>query len=96
MTKQKIQDGTPSPKDKKLVIDTPLNDPTRDKTWEKYAKRKGVTAYMRKVKKDFKFPLDGSYDVWCVAWENAWYRGYYAGLEQGKELRDKLAARVKT
>ena len=31
---------------------------------------------MMKDKEDFKFPLDGSYDLWCIAWEKAWHKGF--------------------
>jgi hypothetical protein len=37
-----------------------------------------------KGKEDFKFPLDGSYDIWCIAWAKAWDAGFKAGKEDMK------------
>jgi len=39
---------------------------------------------MMKNKKDFKFPLDGSYDLWCIAWEKAWADGFIEGWKEKK------------
>jgi hypothetical protein len=50
----------------------------RDQAWEKFIKRKDVKAMM-KDKKDFKFPLDGSYELWCIAWGKAWDAGFQSG-----------------
>ena len=60
---------------KGLFDDVPLVNPDRDKAWEAFIKRRDVKAMM-KGKKDFKFPLDGSYDLWCIAWEKAWHKGF--------------------
>jgi hypothetical protein len=68
---------------KGLFDDVPINDPERDKAWEAFIKRKDVKAMM-KGKKDFKFPLDGSYDLWCIAWEKAWHKGFEAGWKGEK------------
>jgi hypothetical protein len=62
---------------KGLFDDVPLVNPDRDKAWGAFIKRKDVKAMM-KGKEDFKFPLDGSYDLWCIAWEKAWLRGFQA------------------
>jgi hypothetical protein len=69
---------------KGLFDDVPLVNPDRDKAWEAFVKRKDVKAMM-KGKKDFKFPLDGSYHLWCIAWEKAWVKGFEAAwMEIGK------------
>ena len=66
---------------KGLFDDVPLVNPDRDKAWEAFIKRRDVKAMM-KGKKDFKFPLDGSYDLWCIAWEKAWLKGFHAAWEK--------------
>jgi hypothetical protein len=66
---------------KGLFDDVPINDPERDKAWAAFIKRKDVKAMM-KGKEDFKFPLDGSYDLWCIAWEKAWLRGFQAAWKE--------------
>lgn len=48
-----------------------IQNKARDKAWEAFIKRKDVKAFMEK-NKDYKFPLDGSYELWCMAWEKAW------------------------
>ena len=69
---------------KGLFDDIPINNTERDKAWEAFIKRKDVKAMM-KGKEDFKFPLDGSYDLWCIAWEKAWVKGFEAAwMEIGK------------
>lgn len=60
---------------KGLFDDIPISDPKRDKAWAAFIRRKDVKAMM-KGKEDFKFPLDGSYDLWCIAWEKAWHKGF--------------------
>lgn len=62
------------------MLDYKLLDPERAKAWEKFIKRKDVK-HMMKDKQDFKFPLDGSYEVWCVAWEKAWDIGFHTGYK---------------
>ena len=66
---------------KGLFDDVPLVNPDRDKAWESFIKRRDVKATM-KGKEDFKFPLDGSYDLWCIAWEKAWLRGFQAAWKE--------------
>ena len=66
---------------KGLFDDVPLVNPDRDKAWEAFIKRRDVKAMM-KGKEDFKFPLDGSYDLWCIAWEKAWLRGFQAAWKE--------------
>jgi len=69
---------------KGLFDDVPLVNPDRDKAWEAFIKRRDVKAMM-KGKEDFKFPADGSYDLWCIAWEKAWVKGFEAAwMEIGK------------
>jgi hypothetical protein len=63
-----------------MLDDIPISNPERDKAWEAWIKRKDVKALM-KGKEDFKFPLDGSYDLWCVAWAKAWEAGFEAAME---------------
>ena len=71
-----------------LFDDVPSNDPKRDKAWAAFITRKDVKAMM-KDKEDFKFPLDGSYDLWCIAWEKAWREGFYEGWkEAGGKIRE--------
>ena len=64
-----------------MLGDVPINNPERDKAWGNFIKRKTVKAFMAD-KADFKFPLDGTYEVWCVAWEKAWAAGFNAGYEE--------------
>jgi hypothetical protein len=64
-----------------LFDDVPLLNKERDKAWEAFIKRKDVKALM-KNKGDFKFPLDGSYDLWCICWAKAWDKGFDAGREK--------------
>ena len=73
---------------KGLFDDVPINDPERDKAWAAFIKRKDVKAMM-KDNKDFKFPTDGSYELWCIAWEKAWREGFYEGWkEAGGKIRE--------
>lgn len=65
---------------KGLLDDVLLVDKERDKAWEKFIKRKDVKALM-KDKENFKFPLDGSYDLWCIAWAAAWDAGFHDGCK---------------
>ena len=68
---------------KGLFDDVPISNPDRDQAWEAFIKRRDVKAMM-KNKKDFKFPLDGSYDLWCIAWEKAWADGFIEGWKEKK------------
>jgi hypothetical protein len=73
---------------KGLFDDVLISDPERDKAWAAFIKRKDVKAMM-KGKEDFKFPFDGSYDLWCIAWEKAWREGFYEGWrEAGGKTRE--------
>lgn len=67
-----------------MLDDIPITDIERDKAWSNFTKRKTVKAFM-KDKKDFNFPLDGSYEVWCAAWEKAWHAGFKSGYRSGKD-----------
>ena len=67
-----------------MLDNVPIMSPVRDQAWEKWIKRKTVIAFM-KDRQGFKFPLDGSFDVWCVAWEKAWEEGFKAGYKAQKE-----------
>jgi len=51
-----------------LFDDVQISNPARDKAWEAFIKRKDVTGWA--VDKEG-FPLNGFYDVWCVAWSKA-------------------------
>lgn len=61
-----------------LLDDIPITNPERDKTWDAMIKRKDARRLMIE---DFNFPLDGSYHVWCIAWNKAWDAGFRAGWE---------------
>ena len=69
------------------MLDYKLLDLERTKAWEKFVKRKDVKRMM-KAKQDFKFPLDGSYAIWCDAWEKAWRIGFETGYKT-KKKRDE-------
>ena len=69
---------------KGILDDVPMLNKERDPAWENFIKRKDVKAMM-KGKEDFKFPLDGSYELWCIAWAKAWD----AGFQSGWDYRDK-------
>jgi hypothetical protein len=66
--------------------DIPISNPARDKAWAKFVNRKDVKAMMAN-KSDFKFPLDGSYDLWCIAWNMAWDEGFKQGWEAQDDRR---------
>ena len=59
----------------------PIQNKERDKAWEAFIKRKDVKALM-KEQSDFKFPLNGSYEIWCIAWEQGWKDGFESGYER--------------
>ena len=67
-----------------MLDDIPISNPARDKAWASFIRNKSVKAYM-KDKKDFNFPLDGSYEVWCTAWDKAWSLGFNSGYHERKE-----------
>lgn len=69
-----------------MLDDIPISNPARDKAWEKWIKRKSVKAFI-KAKADFEFPLDGSYDIWCAAWQKAWDEGFKSGYEADKSSK---------
>lgn len=69
-----------------LFDDVPVTNPARDKAWEQFIRRKDVKALM-KTKKDFPFPLDGSYDLWCIAWNTAWDKGFHEGWDEAMKAR---------
>ena len=73
---------TPAPKRKDLremntglFDDVQISNPARDKAWEAFIKRKDVKSWA--VDKEG-FPLNGFYDVWCIAWGKGWDTGYEA------------------
>ncbi len=67
-----------------MLDDIAITNLERDKAWASFIRRKSVKAYM-KDKKDFNFPVDGSYEVWCMAWEKAWNLGFKSGYRERKE-----------
>jgi len=67
-----------------MLDDIAITNLERDKAWASFIRRKSVKAYM-KDKKDFNFPLDGSYEVWCMAWEEALKLGFKSGYHERKE-----------
>ena len=69
---------------KGLLDDIPIHNKARDKSWEAFIKRKDVKHIMR-GKNDFKFPLDGSYEIWCIAWDKAWNEGFNDGFDEGRK-----------
>lgn len=71
---------------KGLFDDVPMTNTARDKAWEQFIRRKDVKALM-KTKKDFPFPLDGSYDLWCIAWATAWDAGFHEGWDEAMKAR---------
>jgi len=75
---------------KGLFDDVPIANPDRDKAWARIIKRKDMKAMM-KDKDKFKFPLDGSYDLWCIAWSIAWD----VGCKEGWASRGEYEAEKK-
>jgi hypothetical protein len=82
---------TPAPKrkdlremDTGLFDDVQISNPARDKAWEAFIKRKDVAGWA--VDKEG-FPLNGFYDVWCIAWSKGWDTGYEA---QNKRLYEAM------
>jgi hypothetical protein len=69
---------------KNMLDDIAITNLERDKAWASFIRNKSVKAYM-KDKKDFNFPLDGSYEVWCTAWDKAWSLGFKSGYHERKE-----------
>ena len=65
---------------KGLFDDVPITNIDRDRAWERIIKRKDMKALMM-GKENCKFPMDGSYDLWCIAWSLAWDAGAKAGWE---------------
>ena len=63
---------------KGLFDDIPISDPKRDKAWAAFIRRKDVRTMM-KYKEEFPFPIDGSYNLWCICWEKAWHEGFRQG-----------------
>ena len=75
-----------------MLDDVPITNAERDKAWAAFIKRKDVKAMMR-GKEDFKFPLDGSYDLWCIAWEKAWDAGFKVGWDKHRLHKMSEAAK---
>lgn len=64
-----------------MLDNVPITNAERDKAWGNFIKRKTVKAFMAD-RADANFPLDGSYEIWCIAWEKAWEAGFNAGYEE--------------
>lgn len=79
---------------KGLFDDVPIVNPERDKAWAALIKRKDMKALM-KDSENFKFPLDGSYDLWCIAWSKAWDAGFAAGYDKEEKQLSKISVRNK-
>lgn len=71
----------------------PIQNKARDKAWEALIKRKDVKAFMKGMG-DLDFPLNGSYQLWCSAWEKAWDAGFKDGWESGMAVERQSCARV--
>lgn len=71
---------------KGIFDDIPIANPARDKAWAAFIKRKDVKAMMKGSEK-FKFPLNGAYDVWSVAWNLAWDEGFKDGCRTYSEIK---------
>ena len=78
-----------------LFDDAPLINLDRDKAWEAFIKRKDVKRLMQ-GKENFKFPLDGSYDLWCICWSKAWDAGFKAGWESHDEFMKEMKCKSST
>ena len=61
-----------------LFDDIQINNLNRDKAWAAFIKRKDVKSWA--VDRNG-FPLNGFYDVWCIAWSK--------GLDKGWESQEK-------
>ena len=76
-----------------LFGDVQISNPARDKAWEAFIKRKDVAGWA--VNKEG-FPLNGFYDVWCIAWSKGWDTGadriaeLEARLKQEFDYAEKL------
>lgn len=73
--------------------DIPVQNKARDKAWEAFIKRKDVRAFMNGMS-DLDFPLDGSYQLWCMAWEKAWDAGFKDGWDSGMAVEREACARM--
>lgn len=62
-----------------LFDDIQIDNLDRDKAWEAFIKRKDVKSWA--IDKEG-FPLNGFYDVWCIAWSKGWDQGFEAMYEQ--------------
>lgn len=71
---------------KGLFDNVPITNKARDKAWEQFIGRKDARALM-KGKKDFPWPLDGSYDLWCIAWAAAWDAGFFDGWDEAMKAK---------
>jgi hypothetical protein len=70
-----------------LFDDVQINNPDRDKAWEAFIKRKDVEGWA--VDKEG-FPLNGFYDVWCVAWSKGWDKAFDCQTEILKKQTDYI------
>jgi len=70
-----------------LFDDVQINNPDRDKAWEAFIKRKDVEGWA--VDKEG-FPLNGFYDVWCVAWSKGWDKAFDWQTEILKKQTDYI------
>jgi hypothetical protein len=70
-----------------LFDDVQINNPDRDKAWEAFIKRKDVEGWA--VDKEG-FPLNGFYDVWCIAWSKGWDTGADRIAELERKLKEEF------
>jgi len=70
-----------------LFDDVQINNPDRDKAWEAFIKRKDVEGWA--VDKEG-FPLNGFYDVWCIAWSKGWDKAFDWQTEVIKKQADYI------
>ena len=70
-----------------LFDDIQINNPDRDKAWEAFIKRKDVAGWA--VDKEG-FPLNGFYDVWCIAWSKGWDKAFDWQTEILKKQADHI------
>lgn len=72
-----------------MFDNVPLINPDRDESWSQFIAREDVKHYFSSTP-EFKFPLDKSYDLWCVAWEQAWETGFQTGYQNSNDKLDNL------
>lgn len=60
-----------------IFDDVPLVNPDRDEAWSVLVDREDVQNLFKR-REGFDFPLDHSYDLWCICWAQAWEHGFNA------------------